>query len=209
MHETDVAAVILAAGQGRRFGAAPKLLAEFGGKPLVRHAAEAALACVEAVLVVVGEREAEIRAALAGLPVVFVPNPDYAAGLSTSLQEGFAARPEGAKAVLVMLGDMPLVSPPLLTALIAAWRDGGHPAAVVPVRQGQRGNPVLLSTRLAPEIAELKGDVGAGPILRDLADVLEWPTDDPAVAADVDTPAALADLAGQARPRTTPLSTAE
>ena len=208
MRANDVCAVILAAGQGRRFGAEPKLLASLDGKALVRHVAEAALASVEAVIVVVGEREAEIRAALAGLPVIFVPNPDYADGLSTSLQQGFASRPEAADAVLVLLGDMPRVSPPLITSLIEAWRAHDRPVALVPVHDGRHGNQVLLETRMAPEIDELQGDVGAAPLLRNLAGVLEWATTDPAVSLDVDTPEALADLA-QARASTTPLRTAE
>lgn len=198
MRAIDVAGVILAAGQGRRFGPAPKLLAMLDGKPLVRHVAEAALAVLDTVLVVVGERESEIRAALGGLPVVFVPNPSHADGLSTSLQEGFASRPEAAEAVLVLLGDMPRVTPALLDSLLAAWRDGGKPIAVVPVHDGHHGNPVLLSTHLAPQIAELTGDTGAAPVLRGREGVVEWQTDDPAVSVDVDTPEALARLAAQA-----------
>ena len=196
MRGGEIAAIVLAAGQGRRFGPEPKLLAEFDGKPLVRHAVEAALgAQVMTVIVVVGEREAEIRAALGGLPVIYMPNPDWADGLSTSLQAGFNARPDAAEAVVVMLGDMPRVSSGLVDGLIQAWNDAGHPDAVVPVREGRRGNPVLLATRLGPDIDELQGDTGAAPLLRGRPGVLEWATDDPAVAADVDTPDALAELA--------------
>jgi molybdenum cofactor cytidylyltransferase len=196
MRHAEITALILAAGQGSRFGAEPKLLAELDGKPLVRHVAEAALASqAGSVIVVVGEREAEIRAALGGLPVVYQPNPAFAQGLSTSLQAGFNARPEASEAVIVLLGDMPRVSPALIDGLIATWRDGGQPEAVVPVHGGRRGNPVLLATRLAPEIDELTGDTGAGPLLRGRPGVLEWATDDPAVAADVDTKEALAALA--------------
>jgi molybdenum cofactor cytidylyltransferase len=200
MTSHDIAAIVLAAGRGTRFGPEPKLLAEFEGKPLVRHAVEAALASsAGAVIVVVGDHEAEVRAALEGLPVVFMPNPGYAAGLSTSLKAGLAEAPEASEAVVVLLGDMPLVSSGLIDGLIAAWREAGKPDAVVPVREGRRGNPVLLATRLAPEIAELEGDTGAAPLLRGRANVLEWNTDDPTVAADVDTPEALAEIAKPAQ----------
>jgi len=209
MRGAEIAGIVLAAGQGTRFGAPPKLLAELDGKPLVRHAVEAALgSSVSAVLVVVGHREAEVRAALGGLPVTFVPNPAYADGLSTSLRAGFALRPAEAEACVIMLGDMPRVTSGVVDGLIAAWREAGRPAAALPVRDGRRGNPVLLSIALAGEIAELTGDTGAGPLLRDRPDVLEWPVDDPAVALDVDTPDALARL-DQAASSTTPASTAE
>jgi molybdenum cofactor cytidylyltransferase len=86
----SVAALVLAAGRGSRFGQEPKLLAELEGKPLVRHVAEAALASrAEPTLVVTGHRADAIGAALRDLPVALRHNPDYADGLSTSLRQGF------------------------------------------------------------------------------------------------------------------------
>src|SRR5438105_15789882 len=85
--EMAVVAIILAAGRSTRMGAANKLVADIGGEPMVRRVAEAALASAAAtVLVVTGHQEAEVRAALAGLGVSFVHNPDYAVGLSSSLK---------------------------------------------------------------------------------------------------------------------------
>jgi molybdenum cofactor cytidylyltransferase len=195
MRTAEIAAIVLAAGQGTRFGQMPKMLAQLDGKPLVRHAVEAALgSSVNAVIVVVGHREAEVRQALGGLPVTLAPNPDYADGLSTSLRAGFAMRPEEAEACVIMLGDMPRVTSSLVDGLVSAWREAGRPAAALPVQNGRRGNPVLLSVALAGEIAELTGDVGAGPLLQARQDVLEWAVEDPAVALDVDTPDALARL---------------
>ena len=78
-----VAAVVLAAGRSTRMGAINKLIAEIGGKPLVRIAAEQALASrAKPVIVVTGHERERVEAALAGLPVRFVHNPDYAEGLS-------------------------------------------------------------------------------------------------------------------------------
>src|SRR5690606_21530027 len=89
-----VAALILAAGQGRRMGGPNKLLATLNGKPLVRIAAEAALhSRAASVTIVTGHRDEEIRTALAGLDVAIVHNPDYASGLSTSLRGGIASLP--------------------------------------------------------------------------------------------------------------------
>lgn len=206
----QVAAIVLAAGRGTRFGVEPKLLAPFCGKPLVGHAVEAALGSgASPVTVVLGHRGAEIRDALAALPVRFVPNPAYADGLSTSLKAGFAALPGGIDGVLVLLGDMPEVTPTLLDSLMRAWIEGGCPDAAIPTWQARRGNPVLLSTRLAPEIARLEGDGGAGQLLRSHAGVLEVALDTAAVTIDVDTEEALAEAAGQARTSTTPSRIAE
>lgn len=185
---SDVAAIVLAAGRGTRFGEEPKLLAPLGGKPLVRHVVEAAIrSSAKPVIVVTGHRAPEIEAALDWPPVRIVRNASFADGLSTSLRAGFAALPPEAKAAIILLGDMPLVTADLLDALLERWRAMGEPAALVPTLNGQRGNPVVLSRDLQDVIEGLSGDVGAGPILRGRSDVLEWPTTDPAILQDVDT----------------------
>jgi molybdenum cofactor cytidylyltransferase len=185
---SDVGAVLLAAGRGNRFGQEPKLLAPFAGKALVRHVAEAAAASsAEPVMVVTGHRAQEIEAALDGLPVQIVRNAFFADGLSTSLKAGFSALPSGTRAAVILLGDMPLINSDFIDALVTRWREMGEPAALVPTLNGQRGNPVVISCRLRPAIEGLSGDVGAGPVLRGMPGVLEWPTTNGAVVQDIDT----------------------
>lgn len=191
-----VAAIILAAGRGLRFGSEPKLLACYEGKPLVRHVAEAALASSAGpVVAVLGHEAKRVAAALDGLEITPVLNPLYAEGLSTSLQAGFAALPESTKAAVILLGDMPLVSGAFIDRLVSTWLDA-EPVAVVPTTDGQRGNPVLLSRALAPEIRALAGDRGAARILQGRSGVVEISTDDAAILKDIDTKAAWRDLAG-------------
>ena len=190
-----VAAIILAAGRGVRFGEQPKTLAPLDGQPLVRHVVGAALASTaRPVIAVLGHWRSDIAAALAGLEVTAVDNPAYEDGLSTSLKAGFAALPPASEAAVVLLGDMPRVSPGVIAGLIAAWRAAERPSAVVPTFQGQRGNPVLLSRTLTSDIARLTGDRGAGPLLRDRSDVFELAMDEPAILQDVDTHDALENL---------------
>lgn len=193
----SIGTILLAAGRGTRFGASPKLLTSLDGKPLVRHAAETALAAdLGPVVAVLGHAGEGVRAALAGLPLTLVENPDYVEGLSTSLRAGLNALPTTIAASLVLLGDMPRITPGLLVRLAEAFRGAEvAPSAVVPVRDGRRGNPVLLNRRLlADGLAGLTGDRGAGPLLARRDDVLELPVEDPGILVDVDTPAALAGL---------------
>jgi molybdenum cofactor cytidylyltransferase len=195
-----IAALILAAGQSRRMGAENKLLAVVDGKPMVAHVVSQVMAAgLDPVLVVTGHQRKPVQAALAGLPLMFVHNPEYAAGLSTSLRRGLAALPEDADGVMVCLGDMPRVSAAVLARLAAAFDPLEGRAICVPTWQGKRGNPVLLARRFVPEMQEIAGDIGARALLGDYPElVCEVAMDETGsgdgVLLDVDTPAALAAL---------------
>jgi molybdenum cofactor cytidylyltransferase len=185
---SDVAAILLAAGRGTRFGKEPKLLARVDGKALVRHVADAAVSSAAApVIVVTGHHADAVQEEMQGLAVQIVHNPLFADGLSTSLKAGFSALPPEARAAVILLGDMPLVTTGLINALVAGWHESGEPAALVPTLDGRRGNPVVISRALQAAIESLSGDAGAGPILRGRSDVVEWPTTDKAVVQDIDT----------------------
>jgi molybdenum cofactor cytidylyltransferase len=188
-----VAAVILAAGRSTRMGGPNKLLAEIGGRPLVRIAAEQALASrAGPVVVVTGHQHEAVEAALAGLEVERVNNPNFADGLSTSLRTGLAALPADIDAAVVCLGDMPQVSAGLLDRLIAAFDPERGALIVIPTIEGKRGNPVVWSRRFFPELMALEGDVGARNLIGRYAEaVAEVPLTDRAVLVDVDTPEAL------------------
>src|SRR5262249_11457735 len=106
-----IAVIILAAGRSTRMGAGNKLLADVNGRPMIRHAVEAALASQgKPVLVVIGHQAGAVREALAGLPIGFVDNPCYAAGLSGSLRRGIDALPAGCEGALIVLGGMPPIA---------------------------------------------------------------------------------------------------
>src|SRR4051794_5950231 len=109
MPESRVAALVLAAGSSARMGR-PKQLLDWDGRPLVRAAAEVALAArLSPLLVVVGGAAAEVANALEDLPLRIVANPDYANGQSTSLRAGISALDSDTDAVVVLLGDQPFV----------------------------------------------------------------------------------------------------
>jgi len=189
---TGIAAVVLAAGRSSRMGDVNKLVADVGGKPMLAAVVEVALdSGASPVIVVCGHAEAEVRAALAGLDVVLVPNPDFAGGLSTSLRAGIAAVPEACDGAVVLLGDMPLVRSAFVRRLVAAFEAEPGGLAVVPVHDGTWGNPVVIARALFAEIGELGGDAGARKVLERHRDmVIEVPADD-TVLLDADTPEAL------------------
>lgn len=197
----EIAAIILAAGSSSRFksaggGNATKLAAPLAGKPLVRHAAEAALASgARPIVVVTGHDRKLVEAALAGLDLRFVHNPVYRQGLASSLQAGVATLPASVAGVLVLLGDMPGVTSALIDKLIAVFVRRPDVFAVAPAVDGRRGNPVLLARVLFPSFAALAGDQGARKLLDDVVPdkmvTVEIPG--PASILDVDTPLSLAE----------------
>lgn len=182
----STAIAILAAGRGARLGGdASKPLLEWRGRPLVAWAVDAALASgLRPVLVVVGYRGDEVRAALADRDVQVVDNPGWEEGIASSLRAAVAVLTplDDVAAVCVGLADQPLVDPGTYQALAAI----GGSEITVPYYEGQPGNPVKLARSLWPEAMELRGDAGARVLMRDRV-VSRIDCTGTGSAADVDT----------------------
>ncbi len=188
-HVPKIAAIILAAGTSSRMGS-NKLLADLEGKPLIRHAVEAAVASqADPVIVVTGRDADQVKAALHDLDVQFTDNQDYSKGLSTSLRAGISAVPAPNDGTLVMLGDMPGISPELIDHMIAGFDPPEDRAIVVATRRGKQGNPILWARRFFPEIMAIQGDVGARNLIGAYDEmVCEIEAADDAPLTDIDTP---------------------
>jgi molybdenum cofactor cytidylyltransferase len=194
-----VAGLVLAAGAGTRFaapGPGPKQLAPFRGRPLIEHPIAAlAHAGLDPVLVVLGAHAAAIEAGVALAPAHVVPCPDWADGQSRALRAGVAAAAaRRAGAVVIALGDQPLLDPAAVRAVVAARGPGAD--AVRATYDGTPGHPTLLEAALFGAVAELEGDAGARDLLRRAA-VRHVACDGLGAPDDVDTAADLARLAAR------------
>jgi molybdenum cofactor cytidylyltransferase len=150
--------------------------------------------------VVSGNASTDTIAALAGLNVSVVENPDFRNGLSTSLKCGLRALPEGRDGAIVLLGDMPAVTPALIEKLIAAFDPAEGRAICVATYQGKRGNPVLWARQFFPDMLQLEGDVGAKHLMANNSElVCEVEAADDAPLIDIDTPEALVAYAARTR----------
>jgi molybdenum cofactor cytidylyltransferase len=189
----QVAAIILAAGEAKRFRRSPdetKLIAELDGKPIVRHVAEAALASrAYPVLLVTGHAHEQVSNALDGLMLEWIHNHDPGVGLSASLKLGVRALPSTARGAVILLGDMPRIAPCLIDRLIDAFDAAPvEPLAVVPVRGGRRGNPALIGRGLFAAVRLLEGDKGARDLIAAASEnILELMVGDSAIEIDIDT----------------------
>lgn len=140
-----VGAVLLAAGEGQRMGGVTKPLIRLQGVPLInRQLIALSGAGVDEVVVVTGHARDAIEAQVQSFPVTLAHNADYAQGQQGSVRVGLAALSGNFDAVFIVLADQPLIGSADLTELMAAFKKRPSGNLVVPVVNGQRGNPILL-----------------------------------------------------------------
>ncbi|MCO7520381.1 MULTISPECIES: nucleotidyltransferase family protein [unclassified Pseudomonas] len=185
----NVVALVLAAGQGSRFGTDKRRALLGDGRSLLQHSVERALAVFDEVRVVLREGE---RGEDLGLPAGcrVVHSRDAGLGMGHSLAAGAASLGNSqAQAVAILLGDMPWIAPATFQRLISV----AAPAViVVPRHQGHNGHPVLFGRAFWGELGGLSGDEGARCVLRRHAErIVVLELDDGGVVRDVDTPSAL------------------
>lgn len=181
---TEFAAIVLAAGAGRRFGG-PKQLAPLHDRPLLCHvvASASAVPRLDPVVVVLGAHADQIRAAvdLSGLRVVDCAG--WQEGQAASLRAGVAAAGD-VDAAIILLADMPFVTPQVIAG--AADHLTGRWDAVRTTYGGRPGHPVALGRRVLREVPRLRGDVGARELLGEFR-VRQWEAGHLCDPADIDT----------------------
>ena len=183
----SVAGLILAAGESRRMGS-PKALLRYGRETFLDTLTALFGARCSTVIVVLGAHAAQIRAA-STRPATFVVNPDYAHGMTTSLQCGLRAMPPDASGVLFTLVDHPAASPATLDALLAPSNAPDAPLVRVPRYRAERGHPIWFSRELTPEFLALPADGPAREVVARHIDRTEYlDLDDPGIVADIDSP---------------------
>jgi CTP:molybdopterin cytidylyltransferase MocA len=193
-----IGAIVLAAGSSSRMSGPQKLLLEFDGRPMVKHAIESASdgGCQQVVVVYAAT---DVKDAV-GDSAEVVHNPDAQTGMASSLRVGLRAlRPE-IEAAVVLLGDQPLVGSRTITALLRAWRrEGSRPAVAVSNKRtgadeakpgrgaDQWTPPVVLAREMWAELIALEGDAGARQILDGHPELLDT-VPAPGRPDDIDTP---------------------
>lgn len=178
--------IILAAGEGKRAGGG-KLSRAIMGKPMLQCVVEMAVQSdLDDVLLITGyERDLGERIAK-HFSIKSYFNSDYPLGMSTSLKLGMYEVPSGISAVVVLLGDMPYIQRETLEAIINLHKTTGG-RIIIPVYNGKKGHPVLISCIYKGEIYNISGDIGAREIIKKHVDeVVCFETDDPGILQDID-----------------------
>ncbi len=179
-------AMILAAGESKRMGK-PKLLLPFREKTIIETIIETVISSkVEKTLVVLGSDREKIEQRIKNYSLKIAFNPDFRSGMLSSVQAGLQSLPENAQAALVVLGDQPSISTPVINELIDAYKRTGK-GIVLPVHKGERGHPVLVDMKYRSEIENLSPDIGLrGTVYNHPEDILEVKVKSQSILRDID-----------------------
>lgn len=180
-----LSAIVLAAGSSRRMGA-DKLSLPWGDGTVLDAALRPFLELPEIDEVVVVVRGGALPVFVQGRARVLV-NEHADEGMGSSLRVGVAGANPRADAYVLALGDMPGLGEDFLRTLLATWRGSGK-GILVPVFDGRRGHPVVISGAYREALLASSGDVGARQLLAENTwDVALCEVMDPAVVSDLDT----------------------
>jgi len=182
-----ISAIILAAGESKRMGE-PKQLMPFGQSTILEKAIDNLLSsAVNEIIVVLGYKAEEVLKTIATKPVKIAINPDYKQGMSTSIIAGLSLIARQAQAVMLALGDQPLVDSQTINQLIEEFYNHDK-GIVVPTYHGKRGHPVIFAIKYKQKLLGLTGDIGGREVIKDHPDdILEVAVDSESVISDIDT----------------------
>jgi xanthine dehydrogenase accessory factor len=188
--EPRFGALVLAAGLSRRMGAPNKLLLSLDGEPLIVRSVRTVLHTgFDQIVVVLGHQAEQVERALQPLGVRCVLNRDFESGQVSSVRAGLAALVPPLDAVMICLGDQPLLEVSDLGALKRAFRERPHGSIVVPTQGGSRGNPVALDWASAEETLKRGANYGCRHFLDEHPErVYSWPAPNEHFLRDVDLP---------------------
>ncbi len=184
------AAIVVAAGRSSRFEAGNKLLALHHGKPLVTYALDAAeKSSVDEIVLVTGPGGDAIVQLAGDGRWRCVVNHRAEDGLSSSIQAGLSALASDIDGTMILLADMPRVSPVIINSLHDTFIAGGGQRIVFPsLKDGTQGNPVLWPRALFAELMTLEGDVGGKAVLARHPELhTPVPIEDHGITFDIDT----------------------
>jgi len=182
-----VSAILLAAGKSERMGE-NKLLQPFGGRTVIQRTLDSLLASrAGEVIVVLGNKAQEINASIGNRRALSVLNPNFAKGMSTSLVTGLGMVNQQARFIIVALGDQPLITTKVYNQLIETALNSDK-GIILPVCKGERGNPIIISTKYRAELLAQTGDIGGRELLKaHPGDVLEVPVECEGVVININT----------------------
>ena len=189
----NIGALIVAAGKSTRMGK-PKLLLPFKGAPIITHPVALAIQNeLQPIVCITGQYDEQVKQALASFHenITINYNPHYESGMASSLKEGIHALQGKVDAVIIFLGDQPLVPDFVVKTIIQKYKENKKKGVKIvrPIYNQQIGHPILFDSGLFHEFEALHGDEGGKGIIQQYKDYLKlihFPNSDWGI--DIDTP---------------------
>jgi len=191
-----IAGLILAAGGSSRMGDRNKLMMPFQGKPMLNHVVNASLnSNLTQTFVVVGHQSSEIKNLVQSDDIQCIENEQWETGMASSIVAGISQLKQF-DGFLILLGDMPLVTPELINEIIF---HGSADKIVIPIKDGLHGNPVFFGSKFRDELLTLYEDSGAKKVIQNnLSSLIKIEIQSNIIFKDYDTKESLESVAGVA-----------
>jgi CTP:molybdopterin cytidylyltransferase MocA len=186
-HKQVISAVILAAGESRRMGE-PKLLLPFAEKTIIETVIQTVMRSdIKHIIVVLGSEKDKIRNKISDYPVIITENQEYQKGMLSSIQCGLGALPDNTDAIMILLGDQPMVTGPVIDQLADTYRHTDK-GILIAVHKGKRGHPIIINTKFKTDIKQLGSENSMHDFTRKFApEILEVETGTTEILRDIDT----------------------
>jgi molybdenum cofactor cytidylyltransferase len=183
----NIAAIVIAAGESRRFKGQIKQLIDWLGKPLIAHILSIILEIqFSPIHVVLGAHFDQINPIVRNLPVKVIHNKDWRKGKGTSISLGIQLLPENILAAMVFVVDQPFLSTQIIRKIQSEFSKNKNAEIIAPYYQGIQGNPVLFSKKVFPDLIKLREEKGGKEIMkRYKAKKVPWT--DEKILLDIDT----------------------
>lgn len=184
-----ISAIVLAAGESKRMGKVKQLL-PFAQSTVLEQVIKNLLESkLNEIIVVLGYQAQKIARKIGSNPVKIVINPNFKQGMSSSIKCGLSQIDKRAEAIMIMLGDQPLIGKEIVDTLIEMFLKSNQ-GIIVPVYEGRRGHPIIFDAQYKSELLSLEGDIGGRKVIEThLQDILEVEVNSPGVIIDIDNKA--------------------
>lgn len=183
-----ISGLILGAGASQRFGP-PKQLLPFRGTTMLGWVVDQAQRAtgLDEVVVVLGRAAEEIRGRVDFGTAHMIENPIFGEGCSSSYRAGIRALHSNSSAIMIILGDLPGITPEIIDSLADAWREQDAPIALCSYR-GRKGHPMIFARSMFPQLVDLHGDKAAWKLVEANADLVQEVHFDFPYPDDINTP---------------------
>lgn len=181
-----ISGLVLGAGASQRFGE-PKQLLPYRGTTMLGWVVDQASHStgLDEVVVVLGRAAEEVRERVDFGAARVVENPVFGEGCSSSYRAGIGALNTESTAIMIILGDLPGITPEIINRLAEEWR--AHEAAIALCSyQGRKGHPMIFARSMFSQLVDLHGDKAAWKLV-DANEVQEVQFDIP-YPDDINTP---------------------